>query len=364
MLKKSIYILILLLLYRLPMKRLLWLLWRAKPARFRYFFGVVYLSRKFFKQDKFALSFSFCKRPKYILCVNDRINGHGLTDRLRGMVSLYSYCKDHSLKYGIVHTHPFRLEDYLCPNYYDWTRYRECYRANSNINCVLICEYPMSAFGWSSEFPKETIQEFEHWVLDIFTSLPVDTLQVVTNASFAEKQYGELFRELFKPTDSVLQLVEHNRQLLGNDYVSVSYRFLNLLGDSDEHIEGFQQLDKDEVGELICKCQKELRFLMKRHNCSVLVTSDSYLFLSSLSCDYFPRAHYILRGKVHHHMGLSEISDSDGYLKSFAEMFLISNANMVYQVIMPKMYNSTFPRYSAILGNRDYKVIYPNERSN
>jgi len=359
---KSVYILILLFLYRLPMKRLLWLQWRVKPARVRYLVGVVYMSRVFFKQEKFSFSFSWCRGTQHVLCVNDRINGHGLTDRLRGMVSLYAYCEGNTLDYGIVHTHPFILKDYLLPNKYKWDKFDSYYQNDTTNNCVLICEYPMSAFGWPIELPKETIQEYEHWILDLYTSLPVDTLQVATNASFAEKQYGELFKELFKPSDTVSRLVVQTRQKLGTNFVSVSYRFLNILGDSDEHIEGFQHLDDARMAKLILECQEELHKLLAKNSCPILVTSDSFTFLSSLSYDFFPRIHYILGEKVHHHMGLSETKDPFGYLKSFAEMFLISYANKVYQVVAPDMYNSTFPRYAALLGNRNYQIICPNDQ--
>ncbi|HRQ30126.1 MAG TPA: hypothetical protein PLU49_08640 [Saprospiraceae bacterium] len=44
----------------------------------------------------------------------------GLTDRFKGMVSLYALSKATHSNFKILFTHPFNLTDYLIPNQYDW----------------------------------------------------------------------------------------------------------------------------------------------------------------------------------------------------------------------------------------------------
>ncbi len=44
----------------------------------------------------------------------------GLTDRLRGIIFVYRWCKRAHVRYKIYFIAPFRLEEFLVPNKTDW----------------------------------------------------------------------------------------------------------------------------------------------------------------------------------------------------------------------------------------------------
>lgn len=44
----------------------------------------------------------------------------GLADRLKGAVSVYEWCKKNNKIFKINFCHPFKLENYLVPNKYNW----------------------------------------------------------------------------------------------------------------------------------------------------------------------------------------------------------------------------------------------------
>ena len=60
------------------------------------------------------------KRSTVIYMANGYTWHGGLADRLKGIVSLYAWCSDHSKPFKINFCHPFRLHNYLIPNEYDW----------------------------------------------------------------------------------------------------------------------------------------------------------------------------------------------------------------------------------------------------
>lgn len=59
---------------------------------------------------------------KLVICMFDGKMRHGgLSDRLRGMISVYKLCEKFKLDFKIYHVSPFLLENYLVPNKIDWS---------------------------------------------------------------------------------------------------------------------------------------------------------------------------------------------------------------------------------------------------
>lgn len=44
----------------------------------------------------------------------------GLSDRLRGLFSIYYYCKQRGYTFKVAWNYPFKLEDYLMPVHENW----------------------------------------------------------------------------------------------------------------------------------------------------------------------------------------------------------------------------------------------------
>lgn len=56
-----------------------------------------------------------------VMMIDGRTMHGGLSDRLRGICSVYYWCKLHSIPFYIHFEYPFHLADYLLPASYDWT---------------------------------------------------------------------------------------------------------------------------------------------------------------------------------------------------------------------------------------------------
>lgn len=59
------------------------------------------------------------ERAVVFMALNETTFSGGLSDRLRGIVSVYAECKRQGRPFRIVFE-PLHLEDYLAPNVYDW----------------------------------------------------------------------------------------------------------------------------------------------------------------------------------------------------------------------------------------------------
>lgn len=60
--------------------------------------------------------------PKVIVMIDGKSgNANGLSDRLRGILSVFSLCIRLNVCFKIHWIFPFSLTDYLIPNRYDWT---------------------------------------------------------------------------------------------------------------------------------------------------------------------------------------------------------------------------------------------------
>src|SRR5690606_17261658 len=60
------------------------------------------------------------KTPMLISMVDGRRLGKGLTDRFKGIISVYALAKAVDAPYRCIYTHPMPLVDFLEPNAYNW----------------------------------------------------------------------------------------------------------------------------------------------------------------------------------------------------------------------------------------------------
>ena len=62
-----------------------------------------------------------CNTKKQVIAMFDGRKRHGgLADRLRGIATTWLFCRERGLDFRIHFVSPFRLEEYLMPNEYDW----------------------------------------------------------------------------------------------------------------------------------------------------------------------------------------------------------------------------------------------------
>lgn len=271
----------------------------------------------------------------------------GLADRLRGITSVYKVCKKQGVLFRLYFKVP-NLIDYLEPNQYDW-RIDDA-GMNYNTNEV----YPCTLLTFHANL-NNRLQSFAHRkILEHYIRKSYQQIHVHTNMIASEKEYGVLFKELFKPTSLLQEQIDNHLPKLGGagQYFAMVYRFRQLLGDLKD---GGEILPENEREDYILKainCAE--REHAKRPNDKILVTSDSKTFIQRMS--QLPYV-YTLPGDVVH-MGVTTDADKMTYLKSFLDYYMLSFANTVISVRDKKMYHSGFAYRAAKLNNAEYKEVW------
>ena len=270
----------------------------------------------------------------------------GLSDRLRGITSVYAECKRWNLPFKIVFE-PLHLQDYLVPNLYDWQIDEKdiCWNTEEVYPCTLLT-YHHNLRNCLQLFAQRTILRY-------YLRKPYQQIHVYSNMAIADKKFSVLFNELFQPSEQLQRHIDYHLGQLGGkkQYISLTFRFRQLLGDFKE---GGEILPEREREAYILKCIKGVKELHSKYpDEHVLVTSDSKTFLDRLSVlDYV----YVIPGMVVH-MGFTFDASQDAYMKSFIDYFMLSYAKKVYQMTDKRLFRSGFPRRAAMLNNAPYEEI-------
>lgn len=288
------------------------------------------------------------ERAVVFMALNETTFSGGLSDRLRGIVSVYAECKRQGRPFRIVFE-PLHLEDYLAPNEYDWRIWED------EIDWDLAKSYPCVLLTYHND-PHNRWQHFvQSSVLRSYFRKHCHQLHVFTNMIPSDEEYQTLFHELFRPTDDLQQLIGYHLEKLGGkgNYISCTFRFRQLLGDFKE---GGDTLPAEQREAYIERCIETVKELHKQYgDKNILVTADSSTFLSELKEKSLPYV-YVMPGKVVH-LGFTADASKTVYMKSFLDMYMISYADTVYLVRDKLMYHSGFPLRAALLNRAEYKEI-------
>jgi hypothetical protein len=277
---------------------------------------------------------------KGIVFMSDGLLSHGgLSDRLRGLVSLFIYCSKNNIPFAVNFCSPFELNDYLIPNEYSWEiKSGEIVKNRHFSRPVIIRPYSI----------RDDIDTYELFEKRLRSYSNYRQIHVYSNTTLYKDLFGEYFRKLFKPTNALQSAIDTNVSAIGEKYVSVTFRFQQLLGDLKEG--NYKVLPKEQREQLIEKCLMVIQSV-KEHNKSVnkiLVTSDSYSFLKIAKETY--EYVVIVAGKVFH-MDYSCSHAELAYMKSFVDLYMISMAEKVYVYSTGDMYrNSAFAETASLIG--------------
>ena len=291
------------------------------------------------------------EKPLYIAMVDGETFHGGMCDRFKGIISLYAYCKYRCLPFRIKYTYPLRLEDYLSPSTYDWTIKKGEYTDNPFYSRIL---YMRGEHLASRLLHLKTRKQ-----IHFYTNR--DCLTHINRAYATEGnppfEWGELYRELFKPGQILQERLEVIKKELGENYYAAVFRFQNLLGDFQEyHYKSME--DQDEKEQLIGKCLQALKTLQAAHgNQALLVTSDSVTFLKRAV--QLEGVHIISGTLVHIDGQKNSVLENsyEVYLKSFLDFYALSGARKIYRVGTSYMYPSEFPVYAAKIHNVPFESM-------
>lgn len=276
--------------------------------------------------------------PQRIICPFDGTIYHGgLTDRLRGVLSVYAEAKRRSIPFHILWTSPFPLQNYLTPASCDWRISPDEFVRQAGRATPLIIQDLSDAA--SDALLRTALSSFH------------GDIHIYSNSDSSCGHYKELFSELFRPSEVLRNAADLHLKRIGPDYWAFAFRFVQLLGDFSDCLPAV--LEPPAAQALMEQARHEMLSLMKDlpDGYRVLVTSDSRRFLDFVA-DADPRI-YVIPGDIVH---IDRVSDaaSDAWLKTFTDQMLLMNARRVHRMRGPGMYPTGFPKFAAEIGGAEF----------
>ncbi|MDB9028309.1 MULTISPECIES: glycosyltransferase family 2 protein [Parabacteroides] len=275
-----------------------------------------------------------------IYMADGKILHGGLSDRLCGLVSTYCYCKGHNISFKAFFHSPYDLEIFLQPNTYDWRIGEEDLSYHSEDALPIYISYDENHLDSRRKANGKLCKKNKQ--LHVYTNIRY----------FANEDFKVLFDELFKPSAQLLALVRFNLERIGGVFISVTFRFQQLLGDFTEG--NFPILPESERNGLLDKCLSKIEDLHSLHlGKRILVTSDSKTFLSKAATLGYT---YIIPGDVIH-LEYTPAENLDIHMKSFVDLLMVSKASKVYLVFSDLLYHSTFAKTASLISGTQYEEI-------
>ena len=284
-----------------------------------------------------------------VYLANGYCNHAGLCDRLKGITTLYGWCKENDIDFRIHHIHPFKLTNYLIPNDYNWEIKEEdiCYNKKwTSVNHLMLNNLVRKQIE-SGEIA--TLEK--RWFCRRIKSGKKQMHFYTNMYPESNTQFGAYFRILFKPSPRLKEALDSHLTSIGEPYISVSFRFVQLLGDFKDCDGTILSFEDQET--LI---QRSIEVIEKINNINpsypkILVTADSRKFLEKArNLPYV----YVVEGKVGH---INFENSEDVNMKTFLDFLLISKAEKVYLAKSKDMYNSDFARRASMIYNRPFELF-------
>lgn len=272
----------------------------------------------------------------------------GLADRLKGIVSIYDWCKNNKREFRINFIHPFCLQKYLIPNTYNWFIDEIQYSFKSAEPKVCLME-PRTCN--KKEVLDNQYQLLTKWCDDNLCA-GTKQIHVYTNMDRKLKNFSILFNDLFKPSERLQCEIDKNLNNIGGNFISISFRFTTIMGDFTDC--AGTEYSEENKEQLLRDCVDAIKDISKQapaHD-KVLITADSERFLKYAQKQL--ENIYIIPGKVGH---IDYSNSDDVNMKTFLDFMLISKAEKVYLVKNKDMYNSAFARTAAMVNNKEFEII-------
>ncbi|MCF0236074.1 MAG: hypothetical protein HUK09_05100 [Bacteroidaceae bacterium] len=294
------------------------------------------------------LPLGFARRevPRMVFRADGRFPHGGMFDRLKGIISVYAASKCIGREFKILFNHPFNLSDYLAPNRYDWTV------APDELQNHWPAARPVFMYGEGGN-PTRLVRRsmFERHYYYGF-----DSLQWLNNRYGQQFDFGQLYAELFHPTDYLQAYIDQYKAEIGAPYVAIHFRFMNLIGDSNEFADINPTLPAEQQKRLVEESLRQVEFLMAQHpDHRVMLATDSPQF-TALATERFTVL-YVAPGEIKH-IGTASDTTADSNLKMFLDYYLISEADYVYNLVSGEMWKSAFPEYAAKIGQKPFQRIF------
>lgn len=301
--------------------------------------------------------FSFCEKkssPKYVFMVDGKMNHGGMFDRLKGLISIYALSKINHADFRIHFNYPFKLENYLISNVYNWEI------AEEDIIYSFPQSRPLIVYG-ENVYPTRVFKQRRGEIHYYYGFDSLDKLNRIYKTRF---EFGQLYQELFKPTEYLQRFIDLFRKNLSENYIAIHIRFCNLLGDVVEREGTNHVLDLEKASLLKTRCKDKIIEILQREaisltpsdeqKYSILLSTDSQLFTEFIQKE-IPQV-YVVPGEIRHVDTVEETTDAQN-IKLFLDYYMLSGAKRVYSLTDKNeiLYKSAFPQYSAKIGGTLFK---------
>lgn len=289
-------------------------------------------------QEQTVPTSSASTKPVLICMFDGKMPHGGLADRLQGMVSIFMYAKEHGMDFRIHHAYPFLLSSYLMPNHHDWQIEERDICYNRSISKPIWVAFSDNLFEKTFCLRYLRKQLKGHQQYHIYPSLKI-----------ADKCFSRLYNELFKPSVLLEQELDKTLKAIGGKYITMSFRFVELLGDFKDCLH--TTLQPKEREELINCCLTAIPVVAKKatpHK-KIVITSDSVTFLERVAT--LPNI-FIISGDIGH---IDYQEDEKIHLKTFLDFYVIAHAEEVYMMRTEIMYRSGYARCAAMIYDKPFK---------
>ncbi|MED9996718.1 MAG: hypothetical protein UFP03_07995 [Paludibacteraceae bacterium] len=266
------------------------------------------------------------------------------------MVSLFDYCVEKNIEFRIYKKKPFDFSEYFISSHYNWSF--------SDSDYENICESE-SIHIWLDNSRNYTGKQwfYQQKTLNVLAGSNLFKY-IIIHYSSPYQLNPKSFKLLFKPSAQLKKVLDYHKNKINGDFISVSFRFVNLLSDSNEIVVGYNPLNYAEQSKLIDKNIEILNNIEHKYSDKkILITSDSYKFINTIEKLNNNKYYFIKADKIHQHIAFSDHVSKIGITKSYVEFLLISSASAAYQIQIPPMYESKFPKWAAALNNVPYYLI-------
>ena len=301
--------------------------------------------------DVFKRSLTYFRMPHnnrlkdvVFFIIDPSVKQAGFADRIKSIVNTYFIAYNNGLQYKLYFQYPFDIKKYLEPNKVEW----ECDLKDIDKSLlasrlkVYLAEYPVPKLS-------KGLQYHYYWYMGsdliryYYTKENPEQCDEMWHGEF-RKRFFELFR--FSPH---LEKLINSTGLKEKKYVSVHFRFVNLLGNFEGNQRRFPVLPEKGQSELISQCLGQLELIKKENDgIPIYVFSDSVKFLKKC----VEKGYKKIDGER-----IGNVSTSNGTSaedKTMLDFFTIGRSRKVYSVVFPKMYSGVFSQYAALIGGAEF----------
>ncbi|MCI9422227.1 MAG: hypothetical protein HFG81_05870 [Dorea sp.] len=280
----------------------------------------------------------------YVFIVDGKTPHGGLSDRLRGLFSVYDYCKERGYIFKILWIYPENIQNYFVPASVDWRIEPE----------EMVYDRKIVDFRFFNSYSFMNNDEKSYAKL-LDSKKPI--IHVYSNVTIHEEKFDMYFRELFVLSAELDTAVRKQLSAIGSEYISISFRLADLLGDFVDCPDIFPELENEKVKEeYIGACINAIKTLKEKNPeiSKILVTADSAKFLQEAEKLSYV---YIVSGTIVH-MDQANKNDEMSQIKNYLDFLLIAKAIKCYYFVHGRMYASTrFASTAALIGGKKIEQL-------